>query len=235
MMKPVLRIEDRGACPISGYPVPDVAKASWNAGMLVAVVLFAVPLFTWGAFILFLGTTYFSLLIGHSVGMHRMMIHRTFRCPKPLERALIYVGTLVGVAGPFGIIRVHDVRDWAQRQPRCHDFFAHTKALPLDLLWQLAFRFHFERPPGLKIEAQLAEDPFYRFLEKTWRWQQLPVAALFYSVGGWGWVVWGVCARVIVSAAGHWTITHFCHNPGTGRWRVREASVQASNLRRWGS
>jgi len=231
MMKPVLRIDDRGACAIAGRPVLDLSKALWNGGMLAAVLLFAAPLFTWGALALFLTTTYASLLVGHSVGMHRMMIHRTFTCPKGVERALIYVGTLVGVAGPFGIIRVHDLRDWAQRQPRCHAFFAHTRPLPGDLLWQLAFKFRFDSPPRLTVEPHFADDPFYRFLDRTWRWQQVPVAVLFYALGGWGWVVWGVCLRVIGSAAGHWTVTYFCHNPGTGRWRVRDAGVQASNLR----
>ncbi len=230
MMEPVIRVDGKGACAVSGTPVLDLPKAAWNGGMLLATLAFAVPAFTPGAFLLFLGTTYATLLVGHSVGMHRMMIHRAFRCPKPIERFLITVGVLVGVAGPFGIIRVHDVRDWAQRQPRCHDFFAHTRPLLPDLLWHLAYRFRFEHPPAVTIEDRFAADPWHRFLERTWRLHQVPLAVVFYALGGWPWVVWGVCARVIVSAAGHWTITWYCHNPGAGRWQVRGASVQASNL-----
>src|SRR5579859_7425301 len=115
MMKPVLRIDGTAACPLSGRPVLDAPKAMWNGTMLLATVVLGPLFFNWSAFGLFLA----SLLVGHSVGMHRMMIHRTFTCPKPLERALIYVGVLVGLSGPFGIIRIHDTRDWAQRQPRC--------------------------------------------------------------------------------------------------------------------
>ncbi len=89
MMKPVLRVDGRDACPMSGSPVLDPAKALWNAIMLLGSAIFAMPLFSWSAFILFLIATYGSLLIGHSVGMHRLMIHRTFECPKPLERFLI--------------------------------------------------------------------------------------------------------------------------------------------------
>ena len=231
MMQPVHRVDGSHACAVAGKPVLDPAKAAWNGSMLLATLLFAVPLFTPGALALFLGTTRFSLLIGHSVGMHRMMIHRTFDCPKWLERTLIYVGVLVGVAGPFGIARIHDTRDWAQRQPRCHAFFDHSRAFLPDLVWQLAYRFRFERPPVLTIEPRFADDPFYRWLDATWRWQQLPVAVLFWAIGGWGWVVWGVCARVFVSAAGHWSVTYFCHNPGPGRWYVQGVGVQASNLR----
>ena len=198
--------------------------------MLLTAVVLGPPFFTWSAFGLFLVLTYASLLVGHSVGMHRMMIHRTFTCSKPVERALIYVGVLVGLSGPFGVIRIHDTRDWAQRQPICHDFFAHKRSLPQDLIWNLAFRFDFERPPNLTIEPNLANDPWYRFMERTWPLHQGLLAVVLYLAGGWPWVIWCVSARIIVSTAGHWMITYFCHNPGERRWRVKGAYVQATNL-----
>jgi stearoyl-CoA desaturase (delta-9 desaturase) len=182
---------------------------------------------------LFIALAYGSLLIGHSVGMHRLMIHRTFACPKPLERLLVYIGVLVGVAGPFGVIKIHDTRDWAQRQPACHDFFSHKRPLLQDLIWQLAYRFEFARAPKLRIEPHFGDDPYYRFMESTWRLHQLALAVVLFFCGGWSWVIWGVCVRVIVSAAGHWTITYYCHNPGPQRWLVKGASVQASNMPGW--
>ena len=230
MMKPVMRIDDTGANPCDGQPVIDWPKAIWNGGLLAIAVVGGPLVFTWSAFGLFVVLTYLTLLIGHSVGMHRMLIHRAFQCGKPMERFLIYVGTIVGVAGPMGIIKVHDMRDWAQRQARCHDFFAHRRGLLRDLSWQLFYRFRFERPPVLTIEPGIASDPFYRFLEATWRWQQVLLAVLLFLIGGWPWVIWGVAVRVIVSTAGHWTITYFCHNPGAGRWTVKGAYVQASDL-----
>jgi fatty-acid desaturase len=205
-------------------------KAAWNGTMLLAAVGLGPLLFSWSAFCLFLGLTYASLLVGHSVGMHRMMIHRTFTCSKPVERILIYIGVLVGLSGPFGIIRIHDTRDWAQRQPKCHDFFAHKRWLPQDLLWNLAYRFEFENPPTLTIEANVAGDPWYQFMERTWPLHQLLLAAVLYLCGGWSWVIWGVGVRIIASTAGHWTVTYFCHNPGEQRWRVKGAYVQATNL-----
>ena len=60
--------------------------------------------------------------------------------------------------------------------------------------------------------------------------QQAPLAFGLYALGGWPWVVWGVCCRVSVSVVGHWVVTYFCHNPGPGSWHVRDAGVQASNL-----
>ncbi|NNE82432.1 MAG: acyl-CoA desaturase, partial [Alphaproteobacteria bacterium] len=230
MMKPVKRIDGANASAEYGRVVPYFSKAIWFGGMLGTAVVLGPATFTWDAFVVFLVLTYATLLVGHSVGMHRMMIHRAFECSKWLERSLIYVGVLVGVAGPFGIIQIHDVRDWAQRQAKCHDFFAHKRGFFRDVTWQLGYRFEFDRPPKLNIEPNLSHDPWYIFMERTWRFHQLVIAIPLYAVGGVSWVVWGVCARVAISAIGHWSITYFCHNPGPGKWRVEGAYVQASNL-----
>jgi len=199
---------------------------------MVGTAIIAGPLYASAdAVLMFAALTYATLLVGHSAGMHRLMIHRTYDCSPWLRRTLIYVGVLVGMAGPFGILRIHDIRDWAQRLPACHDFFAHRRSLLIDAFWQLHCRFQFERPPLLQIEADLLEDRWLRFMEHTWMLHQLPLAAVLYLGGGWPWVVWGVCCRVAVSVTGHWVVTFLCHNPGPGRWFVRDAGVQASNLR----
>jgi sn-1 stearoyl-lipid 9-desaturase len=230
MMKAVARIDDRGADASAGQVVWSPAKSLWNMSMLACSLVFAPLAAKPGAVLLFLTSTYLSLLLGHSVGMHRRFIHRSFCCRKWLERTLVYIGVLVGVAGPFGILRVHDERDWAQRQRSCHDFFAHRRSWPVDLFWQLNCRFRFDAPPAFAIEPEFLHDRWYRFLEKTWMLQQIPVALACWYFGGWSWVVWGVAVRVSVSVVGHWSITYRCHNPGPGRWRVKEAAVQASNI-----
>jgi hypothetical protein len=112
------------------------AKAAWNLGMLAGALVFAPLTFSVGALLVFLVLTYATLLLGHSVGMHRRFIHRSYDCPKWLERTLVYLGTLVGMAGPFGILRIHDQRDWAQREPACHDFFSHRRSLLVDAWWR---------------------------------------------------------------------------------------------------
>lgn len=195
MMEPVIRVDGSGADPCAGDVRIDWPKAVWN-GAMIAGTLAALAVATWQSVLLFLALTYATLLIGHSVGMHRMMIHRTFTAQPWVARSLIYFGTLVGVAGPSGIIRIHDTRDWAQREAQCHDFFAHRARFWQDLGWNLFFRFDFLRPPKVSIEATIADDPFYRLLDATWRWQQVPLAALLFWAGGWPFVLWGVCARL---------------------------------------
>lgn len=230
MMEPVLRIEDKGASPVEGQVVYDLPKLLWNLSMVISAVIFAPLTFNLDAFILFLALTYFSLLIGHSAGMHRMMIHRSYECPPAIEKLLIYIGVLVGMSGPYEIIKIHDLRDWAQRKEHCHDFFSHRRGYFQDIWWQLTSKFKFSSPPTVNIEAKYSSDRFYQWLEYTWRFHQLYLAVGLYFLGGWAFVVWGVFVRVSVSIVGHWSITYFCHNPGPGKWRVKNAAVQASNI-----
>lgn len=199
--------------------------------MVAMALTFGATTASYDSVLLFALLTYASLLFGHSIGMHRLLIHRTYDCHPWMMRALIYVGVLVGMAGPYGVIRIHDVRDWAQRLPTCHDFFSHRRSLIQDAFWQLHCRFKFDKPPLVLIESQFLNDPWLLWMDRTWMLQQLPLAAMLYLLGGTPWVVWGIFCRVSISVAGHWVVTYFCHNPGPGSWHVRGAGVQASNLK----
>jgi fatty-acid desaturase len=234
MRQGVWRINADGANAVQGRVVWAPAKSVWNTLVYVAAVVLGSMYFSWSGVIVFLALTYVTLLFGHSLGMHRRLIHKTFQCAKPFERCLVYLGVLVGMSGPFGVIRIHDIRDWAQREAQCHDFFAHRRGLWIDAFWQLHCKFEFKHPPQLLIEPEFADDPWYQWTEKTWPLHQLPLAAALYYFGGVSWVAWGVFVRVAVGVTSHWIVTYFAHNPGPGRWLVPGAAVQASNLNGWG-
>jgi stearoyl-CoA desaturase (delta-9 desaturase) len=234
MRPPVFRVQSSGADAAAGRVVWAPVKSFWNGALLLCAFVFAPATASLDSVFVFVALMYTTLLFGHSVGMHRRLIHQSFDCPKWLERVLVYLGVVVGMAGPIGILRIHDIRDWAQREPSCHDFFAHRRPLWLDALWQLTCRFEFERAPTFIIEPEVSADPWYQWLERTWMLQQIPIAAVLFALGGWGWVVWGVFVRVSVSVTGHWVVTYLTHNPGPGVWRVPDAGVQASNLTGYG-
>jgi len=207
------------------------AKSLWISAMTLAALLGGPLTFTWGALALLLVTTAVTVCLGHSLGMHRRLIHRAYDCPLWLERLFVYLGTLVGMAGPYGMIRQHDIRDWAQRKASCHPYLAHRSAILRDAFWQLHCELELDHPPRLVMERRVAEDRFYRFLDRTWMAQQLPWAALFFLVGGMAWLVWGIAARVALSVTGHWLVGYFAHNRGPRSWHVEGAGVQGYNVR----
>jgi stearoyl-CoA desaturase (delta-9 desaturase) len=189
--------------PVAGVVRWDPVRSIWNGAILIAALVLAPVYATWDAFAVFLVVSAVTLCTGHSVGYHRRLVHRSFKCPKWLERLLVWMGAAVGMGGPLWTIRTHDTRDWAQRQPGCHDFLAHRHGLLKDGWWNLHCRLVFDNPPGFDPGPGIADDPFYRFLERTWMWHQIPIGLALFSVGGWPWVVWGVFVRVAACTTMH--------------------------------
>ena len=204
-------------------------KSIWFLAMAGAAIIGGAETVTAGAVALFLVTTAVVLLFGHSLGSHRKLIHNSYQCPKWLEYLLVYFGVQVGLAGPIGLLRQHELRDYAQRLPNCHDYLRHGRDLWVDAWWQLNCELYLKDSPTINVESQLLNDKFYQFLERTWMWQQLPIA-LIYFWGGWAFVFWGVCARVTAGVFGHWLIGYFAHNHGDMQYLVRGAAVQGHNI-----
>ena len=147
-----------------------------------------------------------------------------------MERMLVWMGAAVGMGGPLWTIRTHDTRDWAQRQPHCHDYLAHRHGLLKDGWWNLHCRLVLDNPPRFDPGREFADDWFYRFLERTWMLHQVPVAILLYVLGGWPFVAWGVFVRVAACTTMHWFISYFAHTRGPQNWLVDGACVQAHNV-----
>jgi len=206
-------------------------KSMWITLMSGAGIFGVMFTSNWQNFMVFLVTTAVTLCFGHSLGMHRRFIHQSYQCPKWLEYILVYLGVLVGLAGPLGMMYTHDLRDWAQRQYLCHAYFGHKAHWLKDAFWQMHCDIHLCRLPNFVIETDVADDRFYRYLERTWMWQQIPIAMFMFLLGGFDWVIWGVCLRVSVSVSGHWLIGHIAHNRGHRDWHIEGAAIQGFNVK----
>lgn len=215
---------------VAGSVAWDPARSLWNGGSLVCAVVLGPVTITWGAFAVFALLLALTMCAGHSVGFHRRLIHRTFDCPRWLERTLVCFGVLVGMQGPYWVVRSHDLRDWAQRQRDCHPYLRHGHGLLRDGWWNLHCRLVLSNPPGFDPGPGIADDQFYRFLQKTWMAQQLPLAAILFLAGGVPWLVWGVVVRVAVGVHSHWFVGYLCHTRGPQDWLVDDGAIQAHNV-----
>lgn len=222
---------DPSANAVDGQVRWSPAKSLWIGAMTLGALALGPFFVSWSAVFLFVATSAVTLSFGHSVGMHRRLIHESFQCPRWLEYLCVYLGTLVGMAGPLGMVALHDVRDWAQRQEACHDYFCHRRGFWRDAWWQLHCRLDLAHPPSFRLEPRLRDDRFYRVLERSWMLQQVPWALLFFAFGGVAWVVWGVVVRVAVCVTGHWLIGHFAHRKGEQDWIVEGAAAQGYNVK----
>lgn len=215
--------------PVEGIVRWSASKSLWISGMTLAGIAGGAATASWNAVFVFLALTVATLCAGHSVGMHRLLIHKSFEAPRWLERLLVWSGTLVGMAGPIGMMRQHDLRDWAQRQKDCHPYLCHRSSFWKDAWWQLHCDLVLAHPPSFD-PSRATRDPFYYFLERTWMAQQIVPAAILFALGGWAFVFWGMCHRVAVSVTGHWLVGHYAHREGHQSYLVDGAAVQGFNV-----
>ncbi len=218
------------ANPGPGEVVWDAPRSLWNMGFLFGAIILGPLFITWGAFAAFLIISAITLCAGHSVGFHRRLIHRSFECKKGLERALVYLGTLVGMGGPIWTIGLHDTRDWAQREKDCHWFLRHGKPMWTEGFYYLNFKLKLKSPPGFDPGPEIMNDRFYQHLQRTWMLHQIPLAAALYAIGGLPWVVWAVIVRVAACTTMHWFISYFAHTRGPQDWHLVGAALQAHNV-----
>lgn len=108
------RIDREGSLgnAISGTVYLDISKTIWVTSMLLIGTVGSLMTASVGAIVLFISFTALTLLFGHSLGMHRRFIHRSYGCSKWMEYLFVHLGTIVGLAGPFGMLKTHDMRDW---------------------------------------------------------------------------------------------------------------------------
>ena len=216
--------------PVDGIVRWNPSKSLWLISHYMIATIGGVLTFSLDAVAIFILTTGITLCLGHSLGMHRRLIHNSYNCPQWLEYLFVHLGVLVGMAGPFSMIKTHDIRDWAQRQPQCHSYLRHGQSFWRDGWWQLHCDLHLHHPPKFQLEPRIANDNILWFMEKTWMLQQLPLAILLFALGGLPWVIWGISVRVAVSVTGHWLIGYFAHNSGGMDHKVNGAAVQGHNV-----
>jgi len=223
-------VVDAKSQPIDGRIVWEPKHSLWNGTILLSAVVLGPIYFDWSAVLVSLAIGGVTLCAGHSVGYHRRLIHRSFECSKSLERTLVWLGAMVGMGGPIWTIRTHDTRDWAQRQPRCNDFYSHRHGWLRDLWGNLHCRLNLDHPPRFNPDPEVKDDWFYQTLERTWMLHQIPLALALFSIGGLPWVVWGVFVRVASCTTMHWFVTRLAHTEGPQSWLVDGAGVQAHDV-----
>lgn len=231
-MAPVHRMRSRCALTnaVSGRVVWSPLKSLWYSSMLGVALIWGPSTFSLSVAAISGVLTAITICVGHSVGFHRLLIHRSFDCPRWLEYSMVFVGTLVGMGGPRKMLYLHDIRDWSQRQSQCHPFYNHQNPIWKDWIWNLHCELKLEHPPEFTVDLYVASSRFYRVLDVCWLAVQIPVAAILYLFGGVPLVIWGCCVRIALSLTGHWLVGYLAHNVGPQDWRTEGLSTQGHNL-----
>jgi stearoyl-CoA desaturase (delta-9 desaturase) len=165
---------------------------------------------------------------GVGAGYHRLLTHRSFRCPLWLERALTLCGALALQGGPLFWVGTH--REHHRRADREGD--PHT---PVEGLWwaHAGWISHGGGQGGemallRRLAPDLARDRFHCWLSR-WHWLPLAVSGVaLFAFGGWGGLLWGVFLRVTLGWHATWLV-----NSATHRWGGRRFATSDHSRNNW--
>ncbi|HEV2113320.1 MAG TPA: fatty acid desaturase [Terriglobales bacterium] len=167
---------------------------------------------------------------GICVGYHRLLTHRSFKCPRLLEYAMALAGSLSMQGGPIEWVALHRKHhQYSDKEGDPHNasdgfWWSHmlwVLHIPTHEMWKII---------RSKYTPDLQKQIFYRGLERVWLAGPIVLGVVLYMLGGWPWVVWGVCVRLVatyhitwfVNSASHiWGYKNFASNDeATNCWWV---------------
>lgn len=204
-------------------------KIAWLYGVGALAVL-GLPHVTWTRGLVAAGLGFLTACCGHSVGLHRGIIHRAFRMAPGLRRALLLLFCQTGLGGPLSWIRLHHVRDAWQSRPDTPAYFAYRHGLVADYVWNLHMAFEPADPADMSarygVPRELERDPLLRGLEATWRLQVIAAFAAVWLSFGFGAAAVVVAGRVAVTILVHWFVGYASHVHGRRPFEIDNATEE---------
>ena len=199
-----------------------VGLAAIHIGALAALVP---TLFHPSALVVAGIASYCTGVLGVTLCYHRVLTHRSVRLRRPLEYLFALFGTLALQGDPIRWVAVH-------RKHHAHaDGDGDPHSIHLGFKWahvDWLYRHNIAYPSDEEIARyapDLHADPFYRALAYLAAPLQLVLAGIFFWLGGWSWVVWGVFVRLVVSYHSTWLVNSAAHMLGYRSYRTSDRST----------
>lgn len=161
-------------------------------------------------------------LLGITVGYHRLLAHRSFKCPKIVEYFFVFGGYMGFESSPIWWATLH----------RAHHRFTDTDKDPhsprfgnVKAYWGWIFDRRYPDYINPAIQApDLVNDPFYSFLERNnnWHTSHLTNTAFGFGFRGLLWLLFGWKIALASLAAGllaqqvPFLVNVVCHKPKLG-------------------
>ena len=204
-------------------------RITWPVVFFMAVVHFGALFaflpsnFSWSAVGLAVFLHWLTGGLGITLGWHRLVTHRSFQTPKWLEYLLVFFGSLSLEGGPIEWIGLHRHHHIHSDQELDH----HNSSKGF---WWSHMSWMLHEIPAKQEVARytkdIADDPFYQFLEKYFLPIQIVFGAILYLIGGWSFVVWGVFLRLVVVYHCTWFVNSATHKFG---YRTYESGDRSTN------
>ena len=208
------------------WEAKDLAYGGFIAGIHLLCLL-APMTFSWKMVGLWAASYFVTGCLGITLGYHRLLSHRSFTCPKWLEYFFAYCGAHAVQGDPLEWASVH----------RYHHLHTETPLDPHSSYegfwwshcgWLLDSKTTDERTHDRGNASDMAAQPFYRWMARTYTWHMLAQAAVLLAVWGLPGLVWGGAVRI----AWVWHITWFV-NSASHVWGGQTYDTQDLSRNNW--
>jgi stearoyl-CoA desaturase (delta-9 desaturase) len=199
-----------------------------NLSIVIVFHLLAIPalfMFSWGNLAAMLFVNWIVISLGIGLGYHRLLTHRSFKAPKWLEYTMTVFGSMaIQDDAPRWVAthRIHHAFTETDKDPhstRPGLFWAHMG-------WVLKGTAQdYDETVLKKYVPDLMKDKFHVFFAKYYYVPLIVSGFLFYAVGGWSMVLWGVFLRVVVGWHTTWFVNSLAHLFGKRPFATKDDST----------
>jgi len=166
-----------------------------------------------------LAVMYALSALGVTVGLHRMLTHRSFTAPVVVRAILLILGCLSLEGSPL---------EWATTHTKHHansdrEGDPHS---PMEGFWHAHIGWLFSSPRGeIEIYGKaFTKDPLVMGISRTWLlWAALGLLVPL-AIGGWQGLLWGGLVRIFLTHHVTWSVNSVCHTFGKRPYETRDAS-----------
>jgi len=167
--------------------------------------------------------------IGHSVGLHRGIIHKSYKTSKFFKNLSLYLFVLTGLGSPISWLKQHYYRDYWQNRKDCPKYFQYNHSLSTDYWWNLHLSFEPNNINRYHIPKEDLNDPMMRWLNKTWYLHYIIFMIILSIFVGINSMLIATCLRTSIIILGHWYIGYASHKYGYSRYTIQNADESGFN------
>lgn len=204
-------------------------KSIWFYGMLIPVFFIDFSLISVQTIILGSIFTFISVCLGHSIGLHRGVIHKAYKTSNTVQNIFVYLFVLTGLGSPISWLKLHYYRDYWQNRTDCPPYFAYQHSILKDFWWYLHLTFKTTDTYPYHIPKQDLNNRWFIWLHKTWYIHNLGIIGLVYILSDLNTTIFLMCLRITLIIIGHWYIGYAAHKYGYARFEIANANESGYN------
>ncbi|MBF8150333.1 fatty acid desaturase [Winogradskyella sp. F6397] len=204
-------------------------KCLWLYLMFIPILFINFSAITWNDAILNIILLFLTVGIGHSVGLHRGVIHKSYKSSRWFKNVSLYLFVLTGLGSPISWLKQHYYRDYWQNRTDCPRYFQYKHSLLTDFWWNLHLEFSPNNISRYNIPKEDLSDPFILWLNKTWYVHYFIFMFLVYIFFGLNSMLLATSLRTLIIILGHWYIGYASHKYGYSRYTIQNADESGFN------